>query len=168
MIFPSGGTQSDAYLYSSNKSKPIRHDQKYVLQEPILDLTGLPNGKYNSRLASCGLGGSFDLIIITKGFNAEYMWYVQSLVTGQWFRLLDKDTITETFTFYPDRFDGSCSSSSYISTAPIFTLIYKNDNPVIQWHDLLGGDTDATIMEITDKKMVVQYADGQQLEYKRR
>lgn len=182
MIFPSGGTQSDVYLYEKDKAylkwlngkqkdkpKPIRHDQKFSEQgNPTIDLTGLPDGKYKPHMLSCGVGGSFDLTIATKGFNAEYMWYIQSLITGQWFRLLNKDTIIETFTFYADRFDGSCSSTSYISTAPIFTLLYKNDNPVIQWHDLLGGDTDVTILEITDKKMVVQYADGQQLEYTRR
>ncbi len=75
LIFPSGGTQSDVFLYDVNEKdksafsqpKPIRQDQRFAGEgKPSLDLTGLPDGKYRSQMVACGLGGGFDLVIATS------------------------------------------------------------------------------------------------------
>jgi hypothetical protein len=79
VIFPNGGTQSSVYLYRDtaftkwmkgkplDQPKPLRHDQKVAGQgNPVLDLTGLPDGKYTSQMLSCGVGGTFELTIKTE------------------------------------------------------------------------------------------------------
>src|SRR5262249_5526343 len=85
MIFPSGGTQSDIYLFRPDSAypdsayirwmsglskatvSPLRHDQKRSGEGlPSFDLTGLSDGKYTANMLSCGLGGSFSLVLATK------------------------------------------------------------------------------------------------------
>lgn len=79
VIFPSGGTQSDVYLYTetafikwikgkpSDQPKPLSHDQKFAGQgNPTLDLTGLRDGVYRPHMLSCGVGGTFELTIVTE------------------------------------------------------------------------------------------------------
>jgi hypothetical protein len=79
LVFPSGGTLTDVYLYTESsfvkwmsgtpkdEPKPLRHDRKEAGQgNPFLDLTGLPDGKYSPRMLGCGLGGGFKLTIMTK------------------------------------------------------------------------------------------------------
>jgi hypothetical protein len=78
LIFPNGGTQSDVFLFADSAvaagmkgkivSPPqlLRHTQHLGGQgNAILDLTGLPDGKYRSQMLSCAVGGSFELIIGT-------------------------------------------------------------------------------------------------------
>ena len=84
LIFPNGGTLTDVYLYTESsftkwmsgkpqdEPKPLRHDRKEVGQgKPFLDLTGLPDGKYKPWMLGCGLGGGFELTIVTKARIAE-------------------------------------------------------------------------------------------------
>ena len=79
VIFPVGGTSSGVYLYADkefiqwlkgtpkDEPKPLRHDHKLSGEgNPTLDLTGLPDGKYGARMLACGLGGSFQIVIITE------------------------------------------------------------------------------------------------------
>jgi hypothetical protein len=67
LIFPSGGTESDVYLYKISLDKPLLHDQKWSGQgRPVLDLTGLPDGSYTAHMLSCAVGGIFSVIIKTS------------------------------------------------------------------------------------------------------
>lgn len=69
LVFPSGGTASGAYLHSDIEGKDsiIRQDNRMIGEgKPTLDLTGLPDGKYSANMISCGLGGGFELILITE------------------------------------------------------------------------------------------------------
>jgi hypothetical protein len=79
VVFPSGGTQSDVYLYAadtafikwieggpSDQPQPLRRDRKLAGQgPPILDLTGLGDGKYFPHMLSCNVGGFFEVRIET-------------------------------------------------------------------------------------------------------
>lgn len=81
VVFPSGGTQSDVYLYAadtaftkwmkggpSDQPQPLRHDRKFAGQgQPILDLTGLADGKYFPHMLSCNVGGFLEVAIVTDG-----------------------------------------------------------------------------------------------------
>jgi hypothetical protein len=89
LIFPSGGTESDVYLYGIADTGPqtsdygvlayitkgvekaprmLRHDKKFHSEGvPVLDVSGLPDGEYRASIVSCGLGGSFLLKLSTAG-----------------------------------------------------------------------------------------------------
>lgn len=69
ILYPSGGTQSDVYLLSTDGAphKVELHDSKTIGKgQLMLDLTGLPDGKYHTGIMSCNLGGRFELNIVTK------------------------------------------------------------------------------------------------------
>ena len=79
LVFPQGGTMSDVYLYTESsftkwmsgspkdEPKPLRHIHKEAGEgEPIMDLTRLPDGKYHPHFLGCGVGGGFELMIVTK------------------------------------------------------------------------------------------------------
>jgi hypothetical protein len=67
LIFPSGGTQSDVYLYKTSLDKSLRQDHKRTGQGlPFLDLTGLPDGNYIAHMLACAVGGRFNVVIKTN------------------------------------------------------------------------------------------------------
>jgi len=79
VVFPIGGTASSVFIYpdtsyikwmrgkQSDQPTPLRNDNKNFSEgNPVLDLTGLPDGKYIPHMYSCGLGGSFELVIKTE------------------------------------------------------------------------------------------------------
>jgi len=79
VIFPIGGTASSVHIYPdtsfirwirgnpSDQPTPLRNDNKTFSEgNPILDLTGLPDGKYIPHMSSCNLGASFEVIIKTE------------------------------------------------------------------------------------------------------
>ena len=87
LVFPSGGTESDVYLYGiadvgpqtsdygvlahitkgvDKAPRQLRHDRKLHSDGlPLLELTGLPDGEYRASIVSCGLGGDFVLKLLT-------------------------------------------------------------------------------------------------------
>ena len=77
LVFPAGGTQSDVYLHSvgangeiwmcqGELAEPVRHDGCGLEGNPVINLAGVPDGKYQLSMLSCGLGGSFALNLSTK------------------------------------------------------------------------------------------------------
>ncbi|MCI5054641.1 MAG: hypothetical protein MRY83_00965 [Flavobacteriales bacterium] len=77
LTLPSGGTQTDAYLYRErefldyiNTGKKISAISKVhkMLGEgiPKLDLTDLPEGNYYCHYLSCAFGGYFEIEIVDK------------------------------------------------------------------------------------------------------
>ena len=64
---PCGGTQSTVYLYGGTGDQPLKMDNTFGCDVlPTLDLTNLADGGYAVRMLSCGLGGSFGIILKTK------------------------------------------------------------------------------------------------------
>ena len=79
VIFPIGGTITDVFLNAEkefiqwpkgspkDQPKPLRHDHRRSGEgNPAFDLTGLPDGKYGAYMLACGLGGSFQIVIVTE------------------------------------------------------------------------------------------------------
>lgn len=79
VVFPKGGTMTDVYLYTESsftkwmagspkdEPKPLRHIHKEADEgEPIMDISELPDGIYHPHYLGCGVGGGFELRIVTK------------------------------------------------------------------------------------------------------
>ena len=77
LVLPSGGTQSDVYLHSvgangeiwkcqGKAAEPVRHDGCGPERFPVISLAGVPDGKYQLIMLSCGLGGSFVVNLRTE------------------------------------------------------------------------------------------------------
>ena len=79
VVFPIGGTASSVQIYPDTsfirwirgkptaQPTPLRNDNKRFGEgNPVLDLTGLPDGKYRPHMLSCNVGGTFELIIKTE------------------------------------------------------------------------------------------------------
>lgn len=103
---------------------------------------------------------------VSKAIDLVNLNEVKVTIEGQWYRLHENDTIVETFRFYENSFQGECKSKSYISTAPVFTLIRLDNKTIIRWYDITGGEFDYVILELTKEKMTVQYND-KKIEYRK-
>ncbi len=67
LVFPSGGTESDVYLYSMKEINFKLQDKKVKGQGlPKINLTTLEDGEYTASVISCGLGGSCIIRLKTK------------------------------------------------------------------------------------------------------
>lgn len=66
---PCGGTLSTIYILGDMETEePIALDYTFVAAQcpPRIDLTHLEDGQYHVQMTSCGLGGGFQLTILTK------------------------------------------------------------------------------------------------------
>jgi len=98
--------------------------------------------------------------------NLTNLYDVKVILSGQWYKYSENDTIIENFTFNENTFHGECKSKNYISKSPVFTIIREDNKTVIRWTDITGSEFDYVILELKRDKMIVQY-NNTKIEYKK-
>jgi len=160
------------YLISKGIQPDRLHSNGYNDKEPLIsdeEINKLKTIEEKEKAHQINRRTEFKIIstdYVSKAIDLDNLNEVKVTIEGQWYRLFENDTIIETFKFYENSFQGECKSKSYISTAPVFTLIRQDSKTIIRWYDITGGEFDYVILELTKEKMTMQYND-KKIEYRK-
>jgi hypothetical protein len=160
------------YLISKGIQPDRLHSKGYNDKEPLVsdeEIIKLKTIEEKEKAHQINRRTEFKIIstdYASKTIDFANLNEVKVTLEGQWYRFFQNDTIIETFKFYENSFKGECKSKSYISTAPVFTLIRQDNKTIIRWYDITGGEFDYVILELTKEKMTVQYNE-KKIEYRK-